>query len=148
MSSEFEVAIVGATGAVGAELIQLLEQREFPLRRLKLLASSKSAGKVLKFKGEEIPVEVLSQDSFRSIDIALFSAGAARSKEYAPHAVNAGAVVIDNSSAFRMDPDVPLVVPEINPADIQKHRGIIANPNCTTIRSRHRFTPFEDCSDR
>jgi aspartate-semialdehyde dehydrogenase len=133
MSSEFQVAIVGATGAVGAELIQLLEQREFPLRRLKLLASSKSAGKVLKFKGEEIPVEVLSQDSFRSIDIALFSAGAARSKEYAPHAVNAGAVVIDNSSAFRMEPDVPLVVPEINPADIQKHRGIIANPNCTTI---------------
>ena len=133
MSSEFQVAIVGATGAVGAELIQLLEQREFPLRRLKLLASSKSAGKVLKFKGEEIPVEALSQDSFRSIDIALFSAGAARSKEYAPHAVNAGAVVIDNSSAFRMEPDVPLVVPEINPADIQKHRGIIANPNCTTI---------------
>jgi aspartate-semialdehyde dehydrogenase len=133
MSSEFEVAIVGATGAVGAELIQLLEQREFPLRRLKLLASPKSAGKVLKFKGEEIPVEVLSQDSFRSIDIALFSAGAGRSKEYAPHAVNAGAVVIDNSSAFRMEPDVPLVVPEINPTDIQKHRGIIANPNCTTI---------------
>jgi aspartate-semialdehyde dehydrogenase len=133
MSSEFEVAIVGATGAVGAELIQLLEQREFPLRRLKLLASPKSAGKVLKFKGEEIPVEVLSRDSFRSIDIALFSAGAARSKEYAPHAVNAGAVVIDNSSAFRMEPDVPLVVPEINPADIQKHRGIIANPNCTTV---------------
>jgi aspartate-semialdehyde dehydrogenase len=133
MSSEFEVAIVGATGAVGAELIQLLEQREFPLRRLKLLASPKSAGKVLKFKGEELPVEVLSQDSFRSIDIAFFSAGAARSKEYAPHAVNAGAVVIDNSSAFRMEPDVPLVVPEINPTDIQKHRGIIANPNCTTI---------------
>lgn len=133
MSSEFEVAIVGATGAVGAELIQLLEQREFPLRRLKLLASPKSAGKVLKFKGEEIPVEVLSQNSFKSIDIALFSAGAARSREYAPHAVNAGAVVIDNSSAFRMEPDVPLVVPEINPGDIQKHRGIIANPNCTTI---------------
>lgn len=133
MSSEFQVAIVGATGAVGAELIQLLEQREFPLRSLKLLASPKSAGKVLKFKGEEIPVEALSRDSFRSIDIALFSAGAGRSKEYAPHAVSAGAVVIDNSSAFRMEPDVPLVVPEINPADIQKHRGIIANPNCTTI---------------
>jgi aspartate-semialdehyde dehydrogenase len=133
MSSEFQVAIVGATGAVGAELIQLLEQREFPLRSLRLLASPKSAGKVLKFKGEEIPVEALSQNSFRSIDIALFSAGAGRSKEYAPHAVNAGAVVIDNSSAFRMEPDVPLVVPEINPADIQKHRGIIANPNCTTI---------------
>ncbi len=133
MSSEFQVAIVGATGAVGAELIQLLEQREFPLRRLKLLASPKSAGKVLKFKGEEIPVEALSQDSFRSIDLAFFSAGAGRSKEYAPHAVSAGAVVIDNSSAFRMEPDVPLVVPEINSADIQKHRGILANPNCTTI---------------
>jgi aspartate-semialdehyde dehydrogenase len=133
MSTGFHVAIVGATGAVGAELIQLLEQREFPLRGLKLLASSKSAGKVFNFKGEEIPVEALSRDSFRSIDIALFSAGAAASREYAEHAVAAGAVVIDNSSAFRMDLDVPLVVPEINPADIQKHRGIIANPNCTTI---------------
>jgi aspartate-semialdehyde dehydrogenase len=98
-----------------------------------LLASPKSAGKVLKFKGEEIPVEALSKDSFRSVDIALFSAGAGTSKEYAPHAVNSGAVVIDNSSAFRMEADVPLVVPEINPEDIRKHRGIIANPNCTTI---------------
>jgi len=127
------VAIVGATGAVGAELIQLLEQREFPLRGLKLLASPKSAGKVLKFKGEELPVEPLSKDSFRSVDIALFSAGSGTSRQYAQHAVSAGAVVIDNSSAFRMEPDVPLVVPEINPADIRKHRGIIANPNCTTI---------------
>ncbi len=133
MSTGFHVAIVGATGAVGAELMQLLDQREFPLRGLKLLASPKSAGKVLKFKGEEIPVEALSKDSFRSVDIALFSAGAGTSKEYAPHAVNSGAVVIDNSSAFRMETDVPLVVPEINPEDIRKHRGIIANPNCTTI---------------
>jgi aspartate-semialdehyde dehydrogenase len=133
MSTGFHVAIVGATGAVGAELIQLLQQREFPLRGLKLLASSKSAGKAVKFKGEEIPVETLSKDSFRSVDIALFSAGAGTSREYAQHAVSAGAVVIDNSSAFRMEPDVPLIVPEINPADIQKHRGIIANPNCTTI---------------
>jgi aspartate-semialdehyde dehydrogenase len=133
MSTGFHVAIVGATGAVGAELIQLLEQREFPLRGLKLLASAKSAGKALKFKGEELPVEALSRDSFNSVDIALFSAGSGTSKEYAQHAVSAGAVVIDNSSAFRMEPDVPLVVPEINPADIQKHRGIIANPNCTTI---------------
>src|SRR5580693_9010986 len=133
MSTGFHVAIVGATGAVGAELIQLLEQREFPLRGLKLLASPKSAGKVLKFKGEEIVVEALSKDSFKSVDIALFSAGASTSREYAQHAVSAGAVVIDNSSAFRMEPDVPLVVPEINPADIQKHRGIIANPNCTTV---------------
>jgi aspartate-semialdehyde dehydrogenase len=133
MSTGFQVAIVGATGAVGAELIQLLEQREFPLRGLKLLASSKSAGKALKFKGEEIPVETLSKDSFKSVDIALFSAGANISREYAQRAVTAGAVVIDNSSAFRMEPDVPLVVPEINLSDIQKHLGIISNPNCTTI---------------
>jgi aspartate-semialdehyde dehydrogenase len=133
MNTGFHVAIVGATGAVGAELIQLLEQREFPLRGLKLLASAKSAGKTFKFKGEEIPVETLSKDSFRTVDIALFSAGAGISREFAPAAVSAGAVVIDNSSAFRMEQDVPLVVPEINPADIQKHRGIIANPNCTTI---------------
>ena len=133
MSTGFHVAIVGATGAVGAELIQLLEQREFPLRGLKLLASAKSAGKAFKFTGEEILVETLSKDSFRSVDIALFSAGASISREFAPEAVSAGAVVIDNSSAFRMEQDVPLVVPEINPADIQKHRGIIANPNCTTI---------------
>jgi aspartate-semialdehyde dehydrogenase len=133
MSTGFHVAIVGATGAVGAELIQLLEQREFPLRGLKLLASPNSAGKTVKFKGEDIAVEALSEDSFRSVDIALFSAGAGTSREYAQHAVSAGAVVIDNSSAFRMELDVPLVVPEINPADIQKHRGIIANPNCTTI---------------
>jgi aspartate-semialdehyde dehydrogenase len=133
MSTGLHVAIVGATGAVGAELIQLLEQREFPLRGLKLLASPKSAGKVLKFKGEQIPVEAISKKSFESVDIALFSAGANTSREYAQDAVNAGAVVIDNSSAFRMEPDVPLVVPEINPADLSKHRGIIANPNCTTI---------------
>jgi aspartate-semialdehyde dehydrogenase len=133
MSTGFHVAIVGATGAVGAELIQLLEQREFPLRELKLLASPKSAGKTLKFKGEELAIEPLSRDSFKSVEIALFSAGAGTSREYAAHAVNAGSVVIDNSSAFRMEPDVPLVVPEINPADIQKHKGIIANPNCTTI---------------
>jgi aspartate-semialdehyde dehydrogenase len=133
MSTGFHVAIVGATGAVGAELVQLLEQREFPLRGLKLLASFKSAGKAFKFKGEEIPVETLSKDSFRSVDIAFFSAGAGISREFAPDAVSAGAVVIDNSSAFRMEQDVPLVVPEINPTDIEKHRGIIANPNCTTI---------------
>jgi aspartate-semialdehyde dehydrogenase len=133
MSTGFHVAIVGATGAVGAELIQLLEQREFPLRGLKLLASLKSAGKKLKFKGEEIAVEPLSKDSFKSVDIALFSAGAGTSRGYAAHAVSAGCVVIDNSSAFRMESDVPLVVPEINAEDIQKHQGIIANPNCTTI---------------
>jgi aspartate-semialdehyde dehydrogenase len=133
MSSGFHIAIVGATGAVGTELIQLLEQREFPVRELKLLASPKSAGKVLKFKGVEIPIEALSEHSFRGVDTALFSAGGNTSTQYAKHAVRAGAVVVDNSSAFRMEADVPLVVPEINPADIQLHRGIIANPNCTTI---------------
>jgi aspartate-semialdehyde dehydrogenase len=133
MSSGFHIAIVGATGAVGTELIQLLEQREFPVRELKLLASPRSAGKALKFKGEEITIEALSEHSFRGVDTALFSAGGNTSTQYAKHAVRAGAVVIDNSSAFRMDADVPLVVPEINPADIQLHRGIIANPNCTTI---------------
>src|SRR5271166_5669842 len=133
MSTGFHLAIVGATGAVGTELIHLLEQRDFPVRSLKLLASPKSAGKMLKFKGEEIPVEALSEDSFRGVDTALISAGGNTSKAYAKHAVRAGAVVIDNSSAFRMEADVPLVVPEINPADIQTHRGIIANPNCTTI---------------
>jgi aspartate-semialdehyde dehydrogenase len=133
MSTGLHLAIVGATGAVGAELLQLLDQREFPLRGLKLLASPKSAGKVLKFKGEEIPVEALSRNSFKSVDIALFSAGAGISREYGALAVDAGAVVIDNSSAFRMENDVPLVVPEINPDDIHQHKGIIANPNCTTI---------------
>jgi aspartate-semialdehyde dehydrogenase len=133
MSTGIHVAIVGVTGAVGTELLQLLEQREFPVGKLKLLASAKSAGKVLKFKGEELPIETLSEDSFKGVDVALFSAGGDTSKEYAKHAVQAGAVVIDNSSAFRMETDVPLVVPEINPADVQAHRGIIANPNCTTI---------------
>ncbi|MBV8376961.1 MAG: aspartate-semialdehyde dehydrogenase [Verrucomicrobia bacterium] len=133
MSTGFHVAIVGATGAVGAELIQLLEQREFPLEGLKLLASSKSAGKALKFRGEEIPVETLSHHSFKAVDIALFSAGASISREYARQAIADGAIVIDNSSAFRMEPEVPLVVPEINSSDIRQHRGIISNPNCTTI---------------
>jgi aspartate-semialdehyde dehydrogenase len=133
MSNGSHVAIVGATGAVGTELIQLLEQRDFPVRELTLLATPKSAGKVLKFKGEDIRVKTLSDSSFKRVDTALFSAGGNTSREYAKFAAGAGAVVIDNSSAFRMEADVPLVVPEINPADIQKHRGIIANPNCTTI---------------
>jgi aspartate-semialdehyde dehydrogenase len=142
MSTGFNLAIVGATGAVGAELLQLLEQREFPLRGLKLLASPKSVGKVLKFKGEEIPVEAVSHEVFRGVDIALFSAGASTSRAYARTAVSAGAIVIDNSSAFRMEADVPLVVPEINPADIQLHKGIIANPNCTTIISLMALYPL------
>jgi aspartate-semialdehyde dehydrogenase len=142
MSTGFNLAIVGATGAVGAELLQLLEQREFPLRGLKLLASAKSAGKVLKFKGEEIAVEPVSHDAFRGVNLALFSAGAGTSREYARTAVSAGAIVIDNSSAFRMEADVPLVIPEINPADIQLHKGIIANPNCTTIISLMALYPL------
>ncbi len=126
------VAIVGATGAVGVEMIQCLERRGFPVRELILLASARSAGKKLKFKGTDITIRELTADSFQGVDIALFSAGGGISKEFAPHAVKAGAVVVDNSSAFRMDPDVPLVVPEINGADAAGHKGIIANPNCST----------------
>jgi aspartate-semialdehyde dehydrogenase len=129
------VAIIGATGAVGVELIHCLEQRNFPLSRLRLFASSRSAGKHLAFRGEELPVEVLTEESFAGVDIALFSAGSGTSKRFAPIAVEAGAVVIDNSSAFRMDPAVPLVVPEINVDALAGHRGIIANPNCAAIIS-------------
>jgi aspartate-semialdehyde dehydrogenase len=134
MSSQPHLAIVGATGAVGAEMLTCLEQRNFPVRKLTLLASARSAGKTLKFRGEAIPVQELTKDSFGDIDLALFSAGGSISEEFAPAAAAAGAVVIDNSSAFRMDPDVPLVVPEINPeAAANRPCGIIANPNCTTI---------------
>ena len=132
MSKNLHVAIVGATGAVGIEMLKTLEKRGFPVGKLTLLASARSAGKTLPFNGEEIAVRELTATSFEGVDVALFSAGGAISKEFAPFAVQAGAVVIDNSSAFRMDPAVPLVVPEINGADIKKNRGIIANPNCTT----------------
>ncbi len=132
MSKNFHVAIVGATGAVGIEMMKTLEKRGFPVAKLTLLASARSAGKTLRFNEEEITVQELTANSFEGVDVALFSAGGAISKEFAPLAVKAGAVVVDNSSAFRMDADVPLVVPEINGADIKKHRGIIANPNCTT----------------
>ncbi|GGF35390.1 aspartate-semialdehyde dehydrogenase [Aliidongia dinghuensis] len=127
------VAIVGATGAVGVEFLQLLEERNFPLAELRLLASPRSAGKKMGFKGTEITVEALTAEAFRGVDIALFSAGGAISREFAPAAVRAGAVVVDNSSAFRMDEGVPLVVPEINPEAAKSHKGIIANPNCSTI---------------
>ena len=127
------LAIAGVTGAVGQEFLKILEQRDFPFDSLKVLASSRSAGKKIEFKGREYIVEELTKNSFGRIDILLSSAGAARSKEFAPAAVEAGAVVVDNTSAFRMDPDVPLVVPEINPQKIQEHNGIIANPNCSTI---------------
>jgi len=133
MSKGFNIAIVGATGAVGVEMMETLEKRNFPVKNLRLLASARSVGKIMKFKGENIKVEELRADSFQGIEIGLFSAGASRSKEFAPFAVKAGTVVVDNSSAFRMDDDVPLVVPEVNPEDIKKHKGIIANPNCSTI---------------
>ena len=127
------VAVVGATGAVGVEMIETLEKRHFPVGKLTLLASARSVGKKLKFKGVEHTVTELTRDSFQGIDIALFSAGGSISKEFAPAAAQAGCVVIDNSSAFRQDDRVPLVVPEINGPDAKQHQGIIANPNCTTI---------------
>ena len=132
MSRQYHVAIAGATGAVGVEMLDVLARRKFPVSKLTLLASPRSAGKTLKFRGEDVPVQALGPDSFAGVEIALFSAGGGISKEYAPLAVQAGAVVIDNSSAFRMDDHVPLVVPEINGADVKNHSGIIANPNCTT----------------
>jgi aspartate-semialdehyde dehydrogenase len=127
------VAIAGVTGAVGQEFLRILEERDFPFDSLRVLASSRSAGKTIQFRGKEYVVEQLTEKSFDRVDIALFSAGAERSKIFAPPAVKAGAVVIDNSSAFRMTPDVPLVIPEINPHKIKDHKGIIANPNCSTI---------------
>ncbi|HYE48242.1 MAG TPA: aspartate-semialdehyde dehydrogenase [Azospirillaceae bacterium] len=127
------VAVVGATGAVGVELLKCLEQRNFPLSDLRLLASARSAGKTMTFKGKDVTVAELTEDSFEGVDIALFSAGGSISKRFGPIAARAGAVVVDNSSAFRQDPDVPLVIPEINPEAVRAHKGIIANPNCSTI---------------
>ena len=132
MPEKLHVAIVGATGAVGIELLKLLEKRKFPVAKLTLLASSRSAGKTLPFDGHSLTVHELTEESFKGVDLALFSAGGSISKKYAPVAAQHGAVVVDNSSAFRLDAEVPLVVPEINGADIKKNRGIIANPNCTT----------------
>lgn len=133
MSKLYNVAVAGATGVVGIEMLKTLEKRNFPINNLRLLASHRSVGKKIVFRGESYTVEELKHDSFKGIDIALFSAGASRSKEFAHDAVKDGAIVIDNSSAFRMDPEIPLVVPEVNPEDIKKHKGIIANPNCSTI---------------
>ena len=128
------IAIVGATGAVGTEFMKLLENRDYPLKSLKLLASARSTGKKLLFRGESLPVEELTPESFKGVDLAFFSAGGTRSKEFAPHAVDSGTLVIDNSSAFRMQEGVPLVVPEVNPEASKSHQGIIANPNCSTIQ--------------
>ncbi|MGM0470663.1 MAG: aspartate-semialdehyde dehydrogenase [Bacillota bacterium] len=141
---KFNVAVVGATGAVGREMLSILEERDFPFDQLKLLATERSAGTVMTVKGEEYEVEVTTPESFAGIDIALFSAGSGASKKLAPEAVKRGAVVVDNSSAFRMDDEVPLVVPEVNPEDITDHQGIIANPNCSTIQMVAALKPIYD----
>lgn len=148
MKSEYHVAVAGATGAVGNEMIQILEEQEFPVASLKLLASSRSAGKTLDFRGESLHVKELREDSFEGVDIALFSAGAAASRQFAPAAAESGCVVIDNSSSWRMDPEVPLVVPEVNPHAIADYRnkGIIANPNCSTIQMVVVLKPIYDAA--
>ncbi len=133
MSVGKTVAVVGATGAVGVELLQTLERRDFPVKSLRLLASPRSAGKGMTYRGENVPVEVLDERAFAGVDIALFAAGGGVSQRFAPLAADAGAVVIDNSSTFRMDPQVPLIVPEINVSALADHQGIVANPNCSTI---------------
>jgi aspartate-semialdehyde dehydrogenase len=132
MAKPYHVAILGATGAVGIELLRVMERRDFPVADLRLLASPRSAGRKLSFGGSEYPVEAVTENSFAGTDLAFFSAGSATARHFGPIARDAGAVVIDNSSAFRMENDVPLVIPEVNPKDVQQHRGIIANPNCTT----------------
>jgi len=142
MSRKYTVAIVGATGAVGVEMIKVLERRQFPVGKLVLLASVRSVGKTLPFHGEPVAMQELTEDSFAGVDIALFSAGGGISRKFSPFAVKAGAVVVDNSSEFRMNPDVPLVIPEINGADVKLHKGIIANPNCTTAITLMALNPL------
>jgi aspartate-semialdehyde dehydrogenase len=144
--SSYIVAVVGATGAVGREMVSILEERTFPVSELVLLASDRSEGERIEFRGKNIPVRKLAKDSFAGVDIALFSAGSERSLKFAPLAVAAGAVVIDNSSAFRMDPKVPLVIPEVNAADLEGHAGIIANPNCSTIGLLMALKPLHDAA--
>ena len=145
MSREsFRVAVAGATGAVGREMLKVLEQREFPASEVIPLASSRSAGSVVAFKGEELTVQEMTEDSFEGVDLALFSAGGSVSERFAPVAARSGCVVVDNSSAWRMDPVVPLVVPEVNPHDLEWHKGIIANPNCSTIQMVVVLKPLHD----
>ena len=144
MKDTYVIAVVGATGAVGNEMVATLEERNFPVKKLRLFASDRSEGKMLKYKDTDISVETLQESSFEGIDIALFSAGAERSKIWAPVAVQSGCVVVDNSSQWRMDPDVPLVVPEVNPDDLKWHKGIIANPNCSTIQMVVVLKPIHD----
>jgi len=133
MAKKLKVAVLGVTGAVGQEFLELLKERKFPIGELRLLASGRSAGKKIEFMGKSYQVEEAKPDSFKGLDLVLSSAGGAISRELAPHIVKSGALMVDNTSAFRMDPEIPLVVPEINPEDIAKHKGIIANPNCSTI---------------
>jgi len=142
MESGYRIAVVGATGAVGTKMIEMLEQTVLPIKEVKLLASKRSAGKKATFKGEELVIEELVPESFENIDIALFSAGGGISKQFAPEAVKRGAVVVDNTSHFRMDPEVPLVVPEVNKEALKKHKGIIANPNCSTIQMMVALEPI------
>jgi aspartate-semialdehyde dehydrogenase len=144
MASGMVVAVVGVTGAVGQTTLKILEERKFPVRALRAFASARSAGKTVTFKGEAIRVDAAGPDSFKGVELALFSAGSAQSRELAPLAVKAGAIVIDKSSAFRMDPQVPLVVPEINPHAVKGHRGILACPNCTTIVTVMPLKPLHD----
>jgi aspartate-semialdehyde dehydrogenase len=140
------VAVVGATGAVGNEMVSILEERDFPAEKLRLFASEHSEGKIMEFRDIEIPVETLNDNSFKGIDIALFSAGAERSKIWAPVAVRSGCIVVDNSSQWRMDTEVPLVVPEVNAHDLKWHKGIIANPNCSTIQMVVVLKPIQDAA--
>ncbi len=144
----YRVCVVGATGVVGKEMINVLEERDFPVRDLKLLASERTAGSILEFKGEKLKVQVLREDSFKGMEIGLFSAGGSISEKYAPLASREGCVVIDNTSAFRMDPEVPLVVPEVNPHAVgdYTHKGIIANPNCSTIQMVVVLKPIHDAA--
>jgi len=141
---QYIVAVVGATGAVGQKMLEVLAERNFPIKQIKPLATAKSAGKKVNFRGQEVTVEEICPEAFEGVDIALFSAGGDASLQWAPIAAEKGAVVVDNSSAWRMDPEVPLVVPEVNPDDVAKHKGIIANPNCSTIQMVVALKPLHD----
>ena len=140
----YTVAVVGATGAVGAQMIKMLEESTLPIDKIRYLASARSAGKVLQFKGQDVTIEETTEDAFEGVDIALFSAGGSTSAKYAPYAVKAGAVVVDNTSYFRQNPDVPLVVPEVNAHALDAHNGIIACPNCSTSTSSRWLSLFSD----
>ena len=141
---QYNIAVAGATGAVGRKMLEILAERNFPVASLKVLASARSAGQTLTYKGKPVTVEELTENSFEGVDIALFSAGAGVSRQFAPSAVKSGCIVIDNSSAFRMEPDVPLVVPEVNPDAIGESPGVIANPNCSTIQMVVALKPIHD----